>query len=334
MGRKVSETSPSVGPTLLESRQSPIIPPAKPVWTHAALLVVQVAFASQAVEGKVAMLPRGQGGEAIPPSALAMARMLGAALFFQAFTRIARTLKPTTRRDQVELALLSIVGISLNQTLFLMGLRLTTPVSAALLSVTIPVFTAFIAVAFRYERPTWRLFFGLALALSGVVWLTGIRDLDRGAIIVTVNSLSYSVYLVFSRTVVQRLGALTVITWIFTWGAVLFAPLGVVALAQTVPQLTPRGAAFIAYILVMPTIVAYLANAWALGRSTASLVTIYIYLQPILAGLLAWVQLGQSPSARIFTAAVLILAGVTIVATRRPPAARVRSVVEGAGETR
>lgn len=330
----MSETSSSVGPTLLESRQSPIIPPAKPVWTHAALLVVQVAFASQAVEGKVAMLPRGQGGEAIPPSALAMARMLGAALFFQAFTRIARTLKPTTRRDQVELALLSIVGISLNQTLFLMGLRLTTPVSAALLSVTIPVFTAFIAVAFRYERPTWRLFFGLALALSGVVWLTGIRDLDRGAIIVTVNSLSYSVYLVFSRTVVQRLGALTVITWIFTWGAVLFAPLGVVALAQTVPHLTPRGAAFIAYILVMPTIVAYLANAWALGRSTASLVTIYIYLQPILAGLLAWVQLGQSPSARIFTAAVLILAGVTIVATRRPPAARVRSVVEGAGETR
>jgi drug/metabolite transporter (DMT)-like permease len=330
---KVSEISSIVGPTFGESRQSPNIPSVKPGWTHAALLVVQVAFASQAVEGKIAMLPRAQGGEAIPPSALAMARMLGAALFFQAFTRIAGTLESTTRRDQVELALLSIVGISLNQTLFLMGLRLTTPVSAALLSVTIPVFTAFIAVAFRYERPTWRLFLGLGLALSGVVWLTGIRDLDRGAIIVTINSLSYSVYLVFSRKVVQRLGALTVITWIFTWGAALFAPLGVVALAETVPELTPRGGAFIAYILVMPTIVAYLANAWALGRSTASLVTIYIYLQPLLAGLLAWAQLGQTPSARIFTAAVFILAGVTIVATRKPPVPRFRSVVEGAGET-
>ncbi|MEO6419246.1 MAG: DMT family transporter [Polyangiaceae bacterium] len=301
-----------------------------------ALLVVQVAFASQAVEGKLAMLPRAQGGEAIPPSALAMARMLGAALFFQALTRIAKTLKTTTRRDQLELALLSIVGISLNQTLFLMGLRLTSPVSAALLSVTIPVFTAVIAVAFRHERPTWRLFFGLTLALSGVVWLTGIRELDRGAVIVTVNSLSYSVYLVFSRKVVQRLGAVTVITWIFTWGALLFAPIGVFALGRTLPELTPRGAGLMAYILVMPTIVAYLANAWALGRSTASLVTIYIYLQPILAGLLAWVQLGQSLSARILGAAAFILAGVSIVALRKPPLPKFEpaSVVEGSAEAR
>ena len=291
--------------------------------THAALLVVQLAFASQAVEGKIAMMPRAAGGEAIPPAALAMVRMLGAALFFQILTtaksgaRWAR-LTPTTRRDQLELAILSVLGISLNQTLFLIGLRMTSPVSAALLSVTIPVFTATFAVVFRQEKPTATLLFGLGLALGGVLWLTGVHQLDRGALIVTLNSLSYSLYLVFSRKVIQRLGAMTVITWIFTWGAALFAPIGILPLVHVVPELTPRGLGFLAYVVLVPTILAYLANAWALGRSTPSLVTVYIFSQPILAALLAWVQLGQRVNERILVAAAFILAGVVLVARRRP----------------
>jgi drug/metabolite transporter (DMT)-like permease len=66
----------------------------------------------------------------------------------------------------------------------------------------------------------------------------------------------------------------------------------------------------------MPTIVAYSLNAWALARSSPTLVTIYIYVQPVLAGLLAWLQLGLTPSSRMLVASALILAGVTVVATR------------------
>src|ERR1700728_4317834 len=91
---------------------------------HAALVVVQVAFASQAVEGKIVMGPRAAGGEGVSPFAVAMVRMLGAALFFQAFTRATGTLRSTTRRDHAILAGLSILGIVLNQALFLIGLRM------------------------------------------------------------------------------------------------------------------------------------------------------------------------------------------------------------------
>jgi hypothetical protein len=55
--------------------------------THAALLAVQAAFATAAVEGKLALAPVAQGGEGIDPLALAMARMTGAALFFQVVMR-------------------------------------------------------------------------------------------------------------------------------------------------------------------------------------------------------------------------------------------------------
>jgi drug/metabolite transporter (DMT)-like permease len=298
--------------------------PAKPrravdgAWaTHFALILVQIAFASQVVEGKIAMRSRVEGGEAIAPAALAMARMIGGSLFFLTLYFSKRDRPRLTWRDHGALAILAILGIALNQTLFLIGLRMTTPMGASLLSVTIPVFTAAIAVLARKERASIRLGLGLTIAVTGVLWLTGVHDFDRGAALVALNSLSYSVYLVFSRSIVQRLGAITVVAWIFFWGAIEFSPLGLPTLLHQVPQFTARGWLLVSYIILMPTIVAYFCNAWALGRSSASLVTVYIYLQPILAAILSYVQLGQAVSARLAVAALLIVIGVGVAATRR-----------------
>lgn len=289
--------------------------------THAALLVVQLAFGSQAVEGKLAMMPRAAGGAGLAPEAIAMARMIGAAVFFQLLEAVARgrgrSRAPSlTRGDHAWLCVLSLLGIAINQTLFLLGLRLTTSLSASLLSVTIPVFTALIAVFARQERASVRVGVGLFLALAGALQLTGVRSVDHGAALVLVNSLSYALYLVLGRGVIQRLGALTVIRWIFTWGALVFAPFGLLPMLAAFRDMTPLGAGLLAYIVAVPTIVAYLANAWALGRSSATLVTIYIYLQPLVAAALAYVQFGQPVAASVVLAGAMILAGVTIVASR------------------
>lgn len=288
--------------------------------THAALLVVQVAFASQAVEAKVLMLPRAAGGEGLPAFALAMARMLVGALFFQAYWALTKRRSappPLTRRDHAALFGLSLLGITLNQALFLLGLGRTSPFAAALLSATIPVCTAGLSAALGLERLRARTVFGLGVAIAGVLVLTGLRTIDRGAALVALNSLLYASYLVLGRSTIVRLGALRVVTWVFTYGALTFAPLALPGLVAAVPELTVRGALLLGYILAMPTIAAYLLNAWALGRSTPTLVTVYIYLQPLIAGLLAYVQLGQALSPRMGTAGVLVLVGVTIVATRR-----------------
>jgi drug/metabolite transporter (DMT)-like permease len=287
--------------------------------THAGLLLVQFAFASQAVEAKVAMLPRSQGGEEIFPEALAMIRMLGGALFFQAILRARGTEGVAiSRLDHLRLAGLSIFGIALNQTLFLMGLRWTTPFSVSVLGATIPVFAAGLAVLFRKERLSWRTVLGLSLALLGVLSLIGNGSLDRGAVLVALNSLSYAGYVVLSRDVVLRVGALRTVAWIFTYAAVLFVPFGMRPMLAQLPALTPRGWGLTLYILALPTIVAYLLNAWALARSSATLVTVYIYLQPLIAAVLAWAQLGLGISKRAWLAAALILLGLGVVSSRTP----------------
>lgn len=277
------------------------------------------------------MLPRSAGGEGIFPEALAMLRMLGGAAFFQVLGLISSRKsaensilagepggpEKISRKDLLTLAGLSVLGIALNQTLFLIGLKFTTPFSVALLSATIPVFAAALAVLFRKERASARTALGLGLSVSGVLFLVGVGTLDKGAILVSLNSLSYAAYVVLSRDVVMRVGARRAVTWIFTFAAILFLPVGIGPLLRQLPELTTRGWMFALYILAMPTIVAYLLNAWALGRSSATVVTVYIYAQPLIAALLAWLQLGQRVSSRAAIAAVPILLGLGIVATRR-----------------
>jgi drug/metabolite transporter (DMT)-like permease len=209
-----------------------------------------------------------------------------------------------------------VIGIALNQTLFLMGLRWTTPFSVAVLSASIPVFAAALAVLLGKEVLSWRTVVGLTLALLGVLSMVGNGSLDRGALLVALNSLSYAAYVVLSRDVVVRVGPLRTVAWLFTYGALMFVPFGFRPMLAQLPALTARGWGFTLYILAVPTILAYLLNAWALGRSSATLVTIYIYLQPLIAAVLAWAQLGLGISRRAGLAAALILLGLGVVASR------------------
>jgi drug/metabolite transporter (DMT)-like permease len=218
--------------------------------------------------------------------------------------------------DHLRIMGLSLLGITLDQALFLAGLRFTTPLSASLLGATIPVFSAALAVLFRKERFVARTAIGLGLAVGGVVSLTGVGGLDRGAVLVALNSLCYSAYVVLSRDTVLRVGALRIMAWLFTYGAITFAPLGVRPMLAALPEITPRGAMFVLYIVAVPTILAYVLNAWALGRSSATVVTIYITTQPLVAALLGRIQLGHTIAPRAALAAALIVPGLALVASR------------------
>ncbi len=303
---------------------SDFAPRPKPT-VHAALLVVQIAFASQAVEGKLLMAPVDHGGEAFPPVALTLVRMIGASFAFTIFSALDgrralvkenRAREPLVLRDHLTLVGLSLLGVTINQTLFLLGLTRTSSVTATLLSVAIPVFTAGLSVLLGQERLSLRIALGLGCAAAGVVTLTGVARPDLGAILVTLNSLSYSLYLVLSRKTLARLGVFRTLSWLFLWGVVALAPFGTVPLVHALGAASSRALFLVAFIVLVPTILAYLCNAWALVRSTPALVTSYIFLQPPLAAILAYVQLGQTLSPKLLVAAPLIVIGVLLAAYR------------------
>ncbi|MFO0711437.1 MAG: DMT family transporter [Sandaracinus sp.] len=296
-------------------------PPASRI--HAALLAVQLAFASLSVAGRILV-------RELDPLALALVRLAGAGLVLVVLDR-ARPTKaaPMTWRDRAGIAACATLGIFGNQALFLTGLRFTTATHATLLVATIPVFTALVGLALYTLAPKLGVgeparggvLAGIGIAISGVIALvlpdalasaTG-EDAWWGDLLVTANSFVYAIYLVLIRRYATRHGSLPVVAWGFTWGALLALPLGGPALLEDAPALGPRAWALVLYVVLVATVFTYLANAWALRFATPSLVATYIFVQPIVASLLAWWVLGEVPTARLGVAAVLVAAGVALV---------------------
>lgn len=281
---------------------------------HLALFAVQLAFASGALVGRIAFVEEG-----VDPTALAFIRAAAAAMVFAAFDLVSRAKTRTAEKPLPWRAMfvLGILGVVINQAFFLHGLKRGTATSAALLSATIPVFTAAIGVAARVERARLQTWIGLALASAGVLTLTGVRDISLGNLLVTLNSLSYGCYLVFVGRYIREHGALRVIGAVFICGALVLAIPGIPSLIAHAGSWTARGFRLVAWFVFIPTIFAYLANAWALGKAPPSIVAAYIYLQPMLVIVVASRLLHEKLDPRTAFAGGAILIGVTIVATRK-----------------
>jgi drug/metabolite transporter (DMT)-like permease len=288
---------------------------------HGALVAVQLIFGTWPVVAKIAL-------RALPVTALVTFRIVGATIAFLLIRRVTMSARIESRSDYAWLALYGLLGVVLNQFLYVKGLELSTVINSALLGTTIPIFTLLVSVVLGYESGSWRVAVGLLLAACGVVYLINPAQADFsratniGNFILLLNSMAFGAYIAISQDMIRRYGALTVITWVFIFGSLFTLPVGGYRLSKISFAAVPTGVWFaMLYIIIVPTVAAYYLNAWALGRVAPSVVAIYIYLQPLIAFAVAPLVLGESLNSRTWLAAALIFAGVATVTVRsRSPA--------------
>jgi len=287
---------------------------------HLALIAVQIFFATWPIVGKLAL-------RTLPSVALVGLRVAGASLVLVMLARVIGNLLPIERQDWPLLIVSSALGLILNQWLFVKGLSITTAINATLLSTSIPVSTLVIGMFLGTDRTTWRRMLGIALAAAGVLYLIGPGRSDFSAatrigdLLIVANSLCYGAYIAVSKNLVRKYNALTVITWIFIIGSVATIPPGLISLSQiSLSNVSWKVWIEVAYIIVLPTAITYYLNAWALARVPRSTVPVYIYLQPLIAFVVAPIVLGETLGARALISSLLIFVGVFIVTrSRRPP---------------
>src|SRR5262249_24263480 len=221
--------------------------------------------------------------------------------------------------DRRAVFLYGFLGVSLNQVLFILGLSLTTAINTSILTASIPSFTLAVAVLLGREKLTARAAVGMALPTAGALWLVNLHRFDwhnpamQGNLLLLTNALSYSFYLVLSRPILARYSVLTIVSRVFLYGALpilLFA-------APSVARFDPRPVTSLSWIslaavILFSTVFPYAANSWALARTHASRVAFYVFVQPVIASILAVGVLGETLSARTMIAALLIFAGLAI----------------------
>lgn len=285
-----------------------------PVRVHAALVLVQILFASLAIAGRVVL-------QTVPPGALVLVRIVGAAVVLVAVQGATGRGRVTSRRDVRRLAVLGLLGVACNQGFFLFGLRHTTAINATILVATIPAFTVLGSLLLRREPASALKLGGIAAAGAGTVWLIGpdrvslAPDVALGNGLIVVGMMAYTYYLLNSRELIARWSPVTVSAYVMVFGALGVLPIGIPAAAGmnfgAVPPLTWG---LVAYVVVFPTVVAYFLNIWALKRASSNVVAVYIYLQPVFTALVAPLVLeGEGLTRRAALAGLLIFAGVAMV---------------------
>lgn len=283
---------------------------------HFALMFVQLCFGLFPLFGKWAFA-------AFAPTAVAGWRIGAGALVLGsvALAVHGRAFWPQ-RRDLLRLQVCALLGITVNQVMFLEGLQRAPSVNAGLIMVLIPVYTFLIAVLVRQERFSWRRGLGILVAFAGAAQLFWQRepDLSRpyltGNLLLAANGLCFSVYLVASKPLALRYPPLVLIAWVFllaTWTIPLFAHDAV---------FVPAGAGLRAWvalvlILVFATVLGYLLNVFALRRLRASTTAVYVFAQPLIAGVAGVTLLGEGFHGGTLLAAAGILVGIWLVVKRR-----------------
>ena len=288
-----------------------------PLLAHLSLAGAAICWGLMSPLGKDAM----QHG--IDGITLVSLRVLGGAILFW-FTSLFTPRETISRKHIALLCLAAVFGLVGNQCCFTIGLSLTSPVNAGIVTTTMPISALLLSALILKEPITLRKALGVALGCCGAVLLvmtsvrtaagaSGMGDL-RGDLLCFAAQISYTIYLTVFGWLAKRYSIFTVNKWMFLSATCIIWPFTAQHVWQTPwSALSTVTLAEIAYVVVGGTFLAYILMIRGQQVLRPTVVSMYNYVQPIVAVIVS-IVLGLA----VFTlthalAVALIFSGVALV---------------------
>nr|WP_129732768.1 DMT family transporter [Parabacteroides goldsteinii] len=284
---------------------------------HILILIANILFAINMPISKY-LLPTH-----VQPESLTIMRMSSACLLFWIASLFVKREK-VTMKDLGLLFVCALCGVGFNQGLFIIGLNRTSPVDASIIATAVPIFVMLLAAVILKEPITKMKAFGVLLGCCGGVSLilasthnSGQASGLTGNLMITTSAIIYSIYLVLSKPLSLRYSAVTMMKWMFLFSTLVLLPftyqhvLETPAFQREVFDIKEIGA--ISFVLIGATFIPYLLIPMSLKRIRPTTVSMYNYVQPIIASLIT-VMVGQDTfSFQKTFSAVLVFVGVYLV---------------------
>ena len=262
------------------------------------------------------------GGGFIPPLGIFTLRSLGAGSLFW-LVSLFMPQEKVDKSDYIRIFLASMLGFFTCQVTFLVGLPYITPMDCSIMTALAPVYTMFIA-AFALKEPiTFKKAGGVAISLAGVIYLILSRSAIAGGaaqttpfgiVMIIFNILSFSMYLGIFKPLISKYSVITFMKWIFLFSFCVAAPFSAKGLTEvdwaSIPSVQY---AELAYLIICATFVTYFLIPVAQKRIRPTIISMYSYVQPIIA-----ISISIAIGMDVLTwqkvlAAVMVFGGVIIV---------------------
>lgn len=253
--------------------------------------------------------------------ALNVVRIVGSVLLFWVLFLFKPVRAGIDKKDLPRFLLCAICGVVINQILFIKGLSLTSSIHGSLLSLGSPIFITVAAAWLLHEPFTRNKGIGLTLGISGACLLvlsrTGQNEGSQmllGDIMIVINSISYALYFVWVRPLMEKYHPIQVIRWVFTLGMLFLVPIGFSDFMQTKFAAMPAtGWMAMFFVIIGGTFLPYLFNVFGIKHLGPGITGSYIYTQPFFAAIIGVLFLNEHMGWQQLLAGAMIASGVLIV---------------------
>lgn len=283
--------------------------------SHLALLIVNIIYGLNYTIAKDLM------PQHILPFGFVLMRVVGAVILIWSLSLAYK--EKVDRSDFKLFFFCALTGVVINQSLFFLGLSLTSPINASIIMISSPIFVVLLAAFVLKEKITILKTSGIFLGLTGALILILIRGNSSiqsdlyGDICIFINAVSYALYLVLVKPLMNKYHPITVMKWVFLLAIPFVIPIGFQEFQKIEwNDFTLGMYGAVAFVIVGTTFLAYLMSNYALRRVSPAIVGAYIYLQPLIATLISILQRKDSPDLIKIIAAVLIFIGVYLVSKK------------------
>lgn len=212
---------------------------------------------------------------------------------------------------------------TLNQFLYLYGMKYTTAANGALLYAATPIFVLLLSRLILKEEITLRKLSGIILAFMGVTivifehGISASAEFTFGNIVILIAVITWALYTILGKPLVLKVGALSATASANFAGLLLFFPFGMYGTMRfPFDQLHSSDWAGIFYLGIGTSIIGYLLWYYALRRIDASRLAVFSNGQPIVASILSVIFLDATISAQFVIGGIITIGGV-ILAQRK-----------------
>ena len=254
------------------------------------MITANIAWGLMAPLSKMAM-----SDPAISSWILVSFRVMGAAIAFWIASLFVKNEK-VPRRDLMLLAIGSLLGIILNQGVFILGISYTSPINASIVTTNLPIVVMILAAIYLKEPITWLKFGGILVGGSGALLLILSGHPTHGNVAGDNNLLGiglcflsqfcYATYFVLFKKTISKYHPVTLMKWMFLFASLIYLPLNFKQLVTTNFSAVPANIFYdIAFVVFGGTFFGYLMIPIGQKNLRPTVATMYNNVQPIVASI-------------------------------------------------
>jgi drug/metabolite transporter (DMT)-like permease len=286
-------------------------------WPYAAIVMAHLIWGINFIVAKITL-------QEIPPMSLAFLRFTMAIFLILPFLIFEKDKTKIQKTDLPWILLSGILMITFNIGLFYLGLEKTDAISAAVLTMTIPIASVLLGWTFLKEKVYVINLFGIFLGLIGAVLILGLPqillggrpfspEVVTGDLLIILSSLAWVGGAIISKRKLSRYSPLTITTLIFAIGVITFllpATGEYLHNPEWINKITYLGIFGLTFISVASSVSAFFLFEWGLKRVGIIKADLFQYIEPIVATFLGVWMLSEQIGFYFIVGSVLAILGV------------------------